>query len=601
MTHSLLKIGSIGSLAAFLLSACVPPGDGKQAKSDEVYFPVGVLVSEASDHLLVVNSDFDLQFSQGTIQSLRLERVREMLRRPCSADTDCGSSELCDDEPTEANEQVPSYFCVDRADGRPCGELGEKSVSERAVTPGRCSPVELDAPFDGGDSLITDVAETSAFATQAILLSRPCEGDSGLAECTSTDQPRVQSDSGVDAPERLFMPVRGDTTIHFVEVQEDGRLICGRGVEDTNKPYNEAEGEELRCGGAHRIADGTSFEVDSDGVLSDDGSEPPDPRDLSAEELDDLEDDPLEEFRLPPEPMDLAASSDGRVVVVSHQENGRVSSLLNDWKRKPALVHILADQSFNPLGVAALPSPYGDDEAEPDFLLTYRTNPEVALLRFQDDGLLAASRAADGSLESSRGLFRPELNSVGRTPISTNQSGLHSRGLVVDDSLRVAAVEACGTDADCLLGASDTPLDVYVTNRSPNSLVVGRTGGSNTLAKVSELPRFYDSIPLTAGPSRIQMGHVTGVDGEKELRVFVLCFDDGLIYIYDPVRRTVESEIRTGRGPYGIAFDTERAIAFVAHFTDSYVGAVSLDKRHPLTFGATVGTLGVPRPPRASK
>jgi len=601
MTFSLCKFGSFSFLAALSLSGCVSPGDGKQAQADEVYFPVGVLVSEASDHLLVVNSDFDLQFSQGTIQSLRLDRVRDVMKRPCSADSDCESSELCDLEPTEENDQKPSYFCVATSDPRPCGELGEKSPSERAVAPGRCSPIDLDEPFDAGDSLISDVVETSAFATQALLVSRPCEGDAGLRRCTSADDARIESDSGEDAPERVFLPVRGDTTIHYVEVEEDGKLVCGRAIEKGSGSYLDAKGEELRCGDTHRIADGTVFRVDSEGELATGGEEAPDPRELSDEELAALENNPLEEFRLPPEPMDLAASSDGRVLLVSHQENGRASTLLNDWKRPPALVHIFDGLSSNPLGVASLPSAFGSNDSEPDFLLTYRTNPEVELLRFQDDGLLAATEAEAGSLDVDAGIFRPEIHAVGRSPITANQSGFHSRGIVVDDSARLAAVAACGDDTTCLAGAEATGLDVFVANRSPNSLLIGRTGGSDTLAQVSELPRFYDTIPLTAGPSRIAMGHVIGLDGSPELRVFVLCFDDGLIYIYDPARHLIETEIRTGRGPYSIAFDGERGVAYVAHFTDSYVGAVSLDKRHPLTFGATLATLGVPRPPRASK
>ena len=97
------------------------------------------------------------------------------------------------------------------------------------------------------------------------------------------------------------------------------------------------------------------------------------------------------------------------------------------------------------------------------------------------------------------------------------------------------------------------------------------------------------------------LGHVTAADGTKQPRVFVLCFDSALIYIYDPARREVEAEIRTGRGPFSMAFDQDSPLAFIGHFTDSYIGVVNLDQRHPVTFGSTVATLGAPEPPRASQ
>src|SRR5690606_10920979 len=162
-------------------------------------------------------------------------------------------------------------------------------------------------------------------------------------------------------------------------------------------------------------------------------------------------------------------------------------------------------------------------------------------------------------------------------------------------------VEACATDADCLALAEETPLDVYVANRSPNSLLVGRTAGADPEAKVSSLPEFYKSHPLTAGPSRVVIGHVTTPDGQTARRIFVLCVDSALIYVFDPERGKVESTIRTGRGPYSMAFDPIEPIAFVGHFTDSHVGVVSLDQRLPLTFGTTLATFGTPTPPRAAK
>ena len=75
------------------------------------------LTGQAEDtRLVVLNSDFDLQFNRGTVQSFRLDRLRDVARRPCLADGDCGGGERCDSEATEENGGKASYFCVD-ADG----------------------------------------------------------------------------------------------------------------------------------------------------------------------------------------------------------------------------------------------------------------------------------------------------------------------------------------------------------------------------------------------------------------------------------------------------------------------------------------------------
>src|SRR5690606_38405671 len=159
----------------------------------------------------------------------------------------------------------------------------------------------------------------------------------------------------------------------------------------------------------------------------------------------------------------------------------------------------------NPIGVAGLPA---TDEAsfsgQPGFLMTFRSDPQVNLLRFYDDGLLEAlgpEGPSEELEEDAPQVFRPELFNIASTPISLNAAGFDSRGLVVDDSRRERAVLQCAGAEECLESATRVPLDVYVANRTPSSLLVGRTAGEDPDALVSALPRFYDNFPLTAGPS----------------------------------------------------------------------------------------------------
>lgn len=582
-----------------LVVGCVPPGDGRSPEVDRIYFPVSVNVNRTGEYLFVVNSDFDLRYSQGTIQSLDVARIRELAQRVCSTDEDCEAGDTCDTEPSEANDGSPSFSCVGPS-GVPCENAGEKSAEHLAFAPGRCAPIELSKPFDGGPSLLVDAAETSAFATQGLLLERPCLAGGELSPCAadSSAADRVESADGVSYPERLFVPIRGDTTVHYLDIDEDGQFICGRPLETGDA----AASTSLRCATKHRISKGKTFGISASGSVVQ-AERPPEPQLRDEEEP--PEGDPVEAFRLPPEPIDLAASEDGRVIVVTHQLDGYATTVLNSWTDEPELVHIAEGLAPNPVGVVGLP----DSDAEvsgnqPGFLISYRSSPRVDLLRFLDDGLLSALSPSGPSEEMAAAgarTFRPELTHIAGTTISLNTAGYDSRGLTVDDSRRSRASGACAGDEECLRVASEIPLDVYVTNRTPNSLLVGRTGGEDPEALISALPEFYDNVPLTAGPSRVVMGFVIDQQGERALRAFVLCFDSALVYVYDPERRVIESEIRTGRGPYSIAFDQEAGLAFIGHFTDSYIGVVSIDHRHPVTFGSTVATLGEPTPPRASQ
>lgn len=598
-------------LGAFaLLSACVPAGDGLSPPEEKIYFPVAVSVTQSGEHLLVVNSNFDLQYSQGTIQSLSVARIRELSAVVCSSDEDCADSEICDVVPTEENQQKPSFFCVDEADPRPCGSIGEKSESERAEAPGRCQAIDLERPQDGGGPLLVDVAETSAFATQGLLLARPCtDGPTGIRPCSPSDplDARIEDEEYGNYAERLFVPVRGDTSVQFLDLAPDGTLVCGREIERDGRGFRYPHGvEALRCGTNYKVSLGVTFALDEEGELVT-ASEPPDPL---YDEDEPEDDNPLEDFRLQPEPFDLTATRDGRVIVVSHQVNGRATTLINSWVREPSIVVATENLPERPIGVAALPSATdfntesSTEELGPGFLMTYRSDARVDLFRFLDDGLLEGT-SPGGPLENTNltfgTIFRPSLTLIGSTSVTLNSLGTDSRGIAVDDEKRRLAVEACAGDEDCLEVAHAVPLDVYVANRTPNSLLVGQTGGADVDLLSSEIPTFHDNIPLTAGPSRVVIGTITDLDGQKQRRVFVICFDSALIYVYNPALRTVDSVIRTGRGPHSIAFDPDSPLAFVGHFTDSYVGVVNLDQRHPRSFGAFVATLGIPESPRASK
>lgn len=493
---------------------------------------MGAALSSGGARLYLANSNFDLQFNAGTLQVLDAEAIREVLPVACQSDADCGSGTRCDSS---------TRLCVD-ANGDYCSGLPKPSVVEQLQSPALCGPVPL-------DDVLLESARIAPFVTD--LKYTLFEGGGGRSRA------------------RLFLPVRGDATLHWADVEDD---VAGTGpLLDCGQSRGGA------CDDDHRRGDRAS-----EGQLGDD--------------------------RLPTEPFSVAVSGDGRAVVVAHQQRGIVS-LFENTADGPELVDVLDGLPLNPMGLAAVPPPafvqVSDVDYEPGFLLSYRffagSFPSVELVRYFD-----RDRAAPG---------KPFLQRSETASITVSSSGADSRGVAVDDSTRSACEAACETDCgatlpeaesassgcvDCLSNCAKVPLDVYVANRSPEALLIGETTPIYGDTFTSDVPELSDAEPLRGGPSRVYVGSIIDEQGEPAVRVFVVAFDSELLYVFDPSTRVIETRVQTGRGPHALAIDPEHGLAYLAHFTDSYVGVLDLDKRHA-TYGSFLLSVGVPTAPRASR
>jgi hypothetical protein len=500
---------------SLFLSGCFGAGEGLEVPEDEIYFPVGVSLDARGEHLFVVSSDFDLQYNGGAIQSYDLNKLTERIQRTCTSDADCAGlgTERCD---------AGAGLCL-FGDGDFCfGD--ELAPNQRVLYPARCKPIDQ-------KPLITSQVKIGAFATDIVRRERPTNLDG----------------TPPGDPERLFIPVRGDTTLHWIDV-ENGELRCGQANNDG------------ACDDQHRAGD-----------------------DAAAENGRGLE--------LQAEPFAIDANALGTTVVVSNQTTGTASLFVNDWgSAGPKLRFALASDRIpsRPVGVASVPLPWRETpktfrlDAPDAFLLSFRNSAQVRVVSFAPD---------TGSSPP-----RDYLVDAGGVGIDANSDGSDSRGLAVDPSARLVARGRCAeADEACHAEADLVPLDVYVANRKPASLLIGRT------RPPLNYPYFFQSLPLTVGPSRVVVGRVRAPSGEEETRVFVICFDSRRIFIYDPQRSRFEAEILTGRGPYAVAVDTARSLLYVGHFTDSFIGVFSLDLSSPANYGTMLGILGNPKAPRSSK
>jgi len=541
------RLSSSLPLGFLLIAAtgCYSATEGKPIPEEIIYFPVGLAVSADGQSLVIANSDFDLQYSTGTLGVLDLNRISGLLEAPRNP--------------------------VDAAN--PCGAFPLRAVNEQLVYPGTCAAIDPRNPPDGG-SLYSDHVRIGAFATDVVYRTMP---------------------NGVG---RVFAPVRGDATLHWADI-EAGRLDCGQ---DRNND---------QCDDAHRAGNNAAEENTRD-------------------------------LRLGAEPFGLDVSPTGSSILVTNQTTGKVSLFLHsprdaysgdlgkppeiNYAEGPRLQFEVTNLPSRPVGVAALPIPALAWSLLPDktadistvysdgFLVTYRNAPQIDLIRVLPD---------------EQGVpRRPYASRANSADVRTNSLSTDSRDIAIDDSARRKAEIACfaqqglpsscashfceATSAQreallaCLRIADTTQVDVFVANRTPASLLVGRMIPAVNNFFSSEIPAFYDSIPLSSGPARVLVGEVTLPDSTperplRETRVFVSCFDSRQVYIYDPKRRQVEATVSTGRGPHALAVDAERGYLFVGHFTDSYIGVVNLNQRYPRTYAKMIAGIGIPTAPRASK
>jgi len=492
-------------------------------------------VSAGRTTLYIANSDFDLRYSGGSVLAVDLQTMRAAL------------------------EVIPRAIADGTSATDACAQAALAPNASPWLNPGPCEPAPLDS-WIGSASLV------GAFASGMTLAYQP-------------DGPGA----------RLFVPVRGDPSITYFDVQDDRtpqqqaaptfQLNCGAAPEDF-------------CDSSHRL-----------------GQDP---------------DRTLRGIQLPADPLGIAANAEGTALVTAHETQAAASLLVNDWAGIPWLSYFTSSLPTGPTEVAAIPEPAviraaralggtGENAVEyrEGFAVTFQGSAEVDVLRYYADS---------GSVPP-----RPYIVRASAYAVTTNTSNVDSRGIALVDDARRSCESSCADPLDvvCQKACAAIPLDVYMANRNPQALLIGQitteldtklvtdpgaTAPHEVILGATDKVTFFDSVPLSYGASRIKTGKIINASGVPETRIFAVCFDARTVFVYDPKAHRVEMAIRTGRGPHAVAVDSGTrsdgdpySYLYVGHFTDSYLGVVDLDMRRPLTYGQMFASVGTPNPPQESK
>ncbi len=567
---------------ALIAAGCYDAGTGTAPPLDQLYYPVGLGVSAGGNVLYVANSDFDLQWSGGTIQSYDLRQIRELAAREVVDPNDPAFNGHYT-RPVSSPGSCPYNPPLLKSDGS----------GERQALGETCAP-PVDNTF-----LVRDSVVVGAFAT-----------DLQLSCSAAMMTPSAWPNGPPCPPTRLFVPVRGDATLTWVDV----------GVDDGTPPL---PGDTAATYPAFALGCGRDGESRCD-ALHHAGNNP-------------NEAGNTRNLTMPGEPFGMAQTENGSAITITHQATTQVSLFTSGFLPyapqqtvNPALQYIVGNVAQGGIGIAAIPhdsQAFGptDTIPNPAFLLTNRTAPELDLLRYYPD---------EGDYSAST-LYRPFPQKEESITLTTNSSGSDSRGLAIDSTPRIRCKQLLGATptAAQIEACARHPARVFISDRAPETLIIGEVGEPSAQNDGTYDPDaliLYQNVPLTVGPSRVYLAPIVDSNGNYALRVFIVCFDSASIAIYDPSTGMIENIIRVGDGPYAMAFDpftfddvaagnpvppdpapfsSDAALqnkkyrfAYVASFTNSFIQAIDLDnsRADKSTFENVALTFGQPTAPKGT-
>jgi hypothetical protein len=338
-------------------------------------------------------------------------------------------------------------------------------------------------------------------------------------------------DKPVDGVSRVLVPVRGDASLTFVDAIEstDGiTLNCYSGAKPNELGHD--------CDANHRVGQIPTADA----------------------RLLTLEGEPFaiatpEYWSCPGgKACALEPAHSNGIASVVHQVSGDVS-VFHDVQlyrpppavASPVLAYTLGGLAGGATAIASLDlkdrvDPSAGIPFVPRFLVANRSQSSLFLVSYLGD---------DGNPD------RSVLTASSVIPITTQATGYDTRGIVVDPP-------------DPTEG--DRPIRVFLASRSPASLVVGE------IDPASGQLHFFENVPLPIGPSRITRSSFVDANKIAHTRIYIASYDSAYVISYDPEARRLGGVVKAGRGPYSIAIDQARKLAYVANFIDGTVQVIDV-------------------------
>lgn len=512
---------------------------GLDPPNDQFFFPSGLLVDPTPEArwLYIASANSDLKYNAGTLSVVDL-----------SAFWDAWF-----DEATQA-----AYpFCESGSGGRcvqgPGGDISDGRPCRRSTL--KPSVVECDegAFIDPDDTIHT--------------------GDFGTVLAASQEP---------DGDLRLWLPVRGDPSITFIDVERRSggvSLSCDQG----NDPD---ELDKRLCGDDHRLKANRN-------------------------------DESLRELSREPFNMLITRSGDERLAVVAHSDDLDVTLIALDGVYgggPPAIVDQFplfqaVDGPPGGFGLAERPcfaaeqGPLGEGDPEenipsltegctrPLLYAGYRNVPRLASFTASSQELSGPPELVDGEGRVDCFVGGEYVGPYCATPDQLGQPC----AVLCEPRVRAERTLVSGG----LLGLGALSLgDIAFADDRGDTLIVLQTSPGALLFLDTSLgddtePLDQPSSPpieVCAEPTRMQ----TYVDDGQRF-AFVSCFRAALLYVVDIDARRVVDTVVTGTGPHDLTVDPVREVVYVANTLESSLSVIDIS-RHRATRFQELARLGLPEP-----
>ena len=503
--------GALGYLAVGALGGgCSLHQSGVNPPDNRIFFPGGAMVDPAGHWLYVINSNSDLRYNAGTVSVVDLPAARQ-------------------DDPRDPGFTDPGAVTKCTTAAPPDGVCWQSCPLDPRFVPAPNDPHLC--CWDTLDEHILNCDE-QAYVRRESTVRIGSFGGRPVMQAITSDAPNAPA-------ERMFVPVRGDTSITFMNVAAtpDGVAFSCTGTRSNPKP----PAPFASCDDHFRI-------TRADDPLDTTSPVPPDDQVAN----------------LPLEPYAIEVDSDAQLLYIGHLRGGTISliDLGNATEdTRPALA-----QLYNNL----LPADVSGQQG-------------VTSLTVRDPGFCGAVYVASR--------FRPVIGSfvvygvegcptTQKVPQSDRTVAIVSRGEILSTGLG-AGSETRGIEfprrksgAPCAANPADpdcAPDRAFILQRTPPALVAIDT---TTLAP-------FATIETCQGPTHL-VQQIDQSQGGATVALFVTCFDGGEVDVIDPWAPRLRTAIPVGRGPITTVLDpTDAAHAYVVGFGGNDVVVLALDPSEP--------------------
>jgi hypothetical protein len=526
------------------LSGCGLNQGGVTPPADTIAFPASAVLDRDNDWLFVTNSNADLRYNDGSLMAFSMARAaidRDPKDTTHPVWGDC--RQVNDPNPRSDDRRFCCWDVVNhKRDVLNCDERGyvdSKTVSE--------DPNVRDQDRGLGNVRI------GSFAAGMVLQQATCPVDPKVGQ----DTRRVACSTCAEyasGRDRLLLGVRGDTSLTFIDVESNGAdtppsLRC---VGDSRSP--DAPGNFVSCDAGHRVIRAPS------GLAS-----------VSNE----VSDTPPADVPLPDEPYALAIDDDAGILFIGHltgntaRANTGGFSMFDIAPRTPGLQPSGAPGLDTPRFIAPFPSPFSANSAGSVGTSGLKTRK---VRKTTPDMSVPPWEATAGVYATSR--FIPQVAGLGTTT-ACPVDGTPEREIAAFPNGTYYSSPLAGAETRGVEFIGDRRS--FVLQRTPPALIGFLDGTPTDVLETCGSPTFLDQHDNGVGP-----------------RLFVTCFADGEIYVFDPAVPRLVKTFRIGRGPAGLVFDDKRSVAYAVGFGDNNVSVIDLAPGS-LTEYQVIQRIGFPR------